>query len=117
MSNVPRLAVRSTALATSGYSLWLLLVGIPVGMADITGVRWTERAPVPAAIVPLLLSVLVVAGLRRGSTPMAWVGAAGVLVYGLLAVFGMGLYVVFLGLLLVMTMAWYSMALHRADRR
>src|SRR3546814_2038361 len=53
--------------------------------------RSTERAMVPAAIVPLVLSALVVGGLSRGSMPMAWVGAVGVLVYGLLAIFGMGL--------------------------
>jgi hypothetical protein len=116
MSRVARLVVGSIALATAAYCLWLVLVGIPTGVADINGSRTTGRTTVPGAIVPLALSALVLVGLGRRSMRLVRVGAVGVLVYGLLAIFGMGVYVPFLGLLLVAATIWYSTAVRREER-
>ena len=103
MSRPWRVAVVSLAATTIGYSLWLLLIGTAVSVSDLSGSSVVGRRPVLGAVVPLAFGSVALVGLRRESITMTRTGAVGVLVYGVLSVFGMGVHMPILGLLLVLS--------------
>jgi hypothetical protein len=115
-------ATRFLALAVGafivGYALWLLTVGVPVQVESFVesanggsdAVRAVVRQPMIGAFVPLVLAALSVYGLVRDSMSLAWSGAVGVLVYGTLSIFGMGLYMPSLGLALVLSLSIHTVA-------
>lgn len=102
MSRPWRFVAGTLAATTIGYSLWLLLIGGVLSVSDLSGSTVVGRRPVVGAIVPLAFGSVTLVGLRRESPTMIWTGAIGVLVYGLLSVFGMGVYMPIFGLLLVL---------------
>jgi len=111
VSQWARAAVISLTALIIGYASWLLLVGISVEVAYSSGARAVERRWVPAAVIPLVMGLLVLVGSARGSMASIWAGAIGILTYGTLAIFGMGVYMPILGLLLVLAQIWHSIAL------
>lgn len=126
MSGATRLLALTVGIAATLYALWLLTVGIPVQVQAFAesvegqssgGVSNTVRQPLLGAFIPLLLSAQFVYGLLKNAMSLAWFGAVGVLVYGTLSIFGMGIYVTILGLALVASLALHSVAMRATSNR
>lgn len=83
------------------YAAWLWRVGSETTLLfENSPVVLAGRAPVPAALAPLLASLVIIVASLAGWPRLAWGGAAFLIVMGVLWIFSIGLGFLLAGLLL-----------------
>jgi hypothetical protein len=79
------------AVATALYALNLLLVGeLLIGMDEGSSETYTNYAPAPAAIWPLIAALLLVAGMLIHQKLITWIGWIGLTLFSGLFLFSIG---------------------------
>lgn len=104
------------ALAIAAYGVYLLAVGTPVTIvpASLPGTErqpgTTENWPSPAGLFPLVSGLTVAAGLLLRAWVIVALGAAGIGLFSILFVFGVGgvLLPAWLLLVFLLTLAWLA---------
>lgn len=83
------LAVLLAALVAA-YGVYLLVLGPILTMVTPGGAVSAVHEPTPAGVLPLIGATLVWYGIQRRNERWAWIGAAVVLAFSVLFVFGSG---------------------------